>query len=551
MIARLHQFAPPGRLADLEVALAQAWTDARERRPTTVVLQGDPGVGKTRLVQEFFRALSGVADPDGYWPTEMRDTHKAMTIVPELSGRSVDATPPLPWLWLALRCTDPGGPNRNAGLDVAFDVVPRQLRVHLAGLYRAQLLHSRNTALAKTLLSVVASFALPGGGGAIDALETAIKGVDTSLDTWSAFDAVVKRARAGAGRRDPVGESAIAAERMSLGDSAVQAFRAIAASSRHKRVIPLVLVVDDAQWADPVTLGILDRLLATAWREGWPLLTIIAAWTEDIPAPAHCARPGSIADLLAAGSGVGSGRPAVRRHRLEPLDGERMCDLVRRRCPGLSREAAEMLAARCSGDLDLLYDFLDELVQAPGWLDTNGVLIGEPSVLATLPSQALTMARQRLRSIDPPIVDALSLASAEGVVFHLSLIGRVAEVTPDDDDLRRRIELSNEAHGITALTPHRVLDTRGEFRRHVYWEVCSGDLARLPERHARVLRRLAEALRDLVREPRMDAALAARARTPRSTAADDRQRAQPRGRGVGRPPNNDRARPGGCPARPR
>ena len=52
MRARLtssHLVGRVGELAELELA----WAEATERRPSVVLLGGDSGVGKTRLVNEF------------------------------------------------------------------------------------------------------------------------------------------------------------------------------------------------------------------------------------------------------------------------------------------------------------------------------------------------------------------------------------------------------------------------------------------------------------------------------------------------------------------
>lgn len=45
--------------------------------------------------------------------------------------------------------------------------------------------------------------------------------------------------------------------------------------------VPVVLFWDDAQWADPVTLRFLSRLLADAREQHWPLLVLATHWEAE------------------------------------------------------------------------------------------------------------------------------------------------------------------------------------------------------------------------------------------------------------------------------
>jgi hypothetical protein len=50
--------------------LVQAWQSCViERRSELVLIEGHPGVGKTRLVQEFYERLRVAQEPPAYWPT--------------------------------------------------------------------------------------------------------------------------------------------------------------------------------------------------------------------------------------------------------------------------------------------------------------------------------------------------------------------------------------------------------------------------------------------------------------------------------------------------
>jgi hypothetical protein len=111
-----------------------------------VLLRGDPGVGKTRLIQEFFSWLSCHHDDHNYWGDRLADTNKALTLVPTLPDRLVVATPDLPWLWLAVRCQEPAHVSDGV---VAFDAIRHQIALHLAGLFQAQRRRAVNINLVK------------------------------------------------------------------------------------------------------------------------------------------------------------------------------------------------------------------------------------------------------------------------------------------------------------------------------------------------------------------------------------------------------------------
>ena len=80
-----------GRQAELH-ALASAWQRVVSDRtgPEIVVIAAEPGLGKTRLVQEFYRSLSTHCDgtgDNGYWPDELpqRDEEPTLMLADELS----------------------------------------------------------------------------------------------------------------------------------------------------------------------------------------------------------------------------------------------------------------------------------------------------------------------------------------------------------------------------------------------------------------------------------------------------------------------------------
>lgn len=94
---RANPAAPPveawrtvfcGRQKELD-ALMQAFEDVRAGRgPRMVVILGDRGMGKTRLVQEFYKRLSGSEhDRPNYWPPSL----PVHAVAPDLEDEQVKA----------------------------------------------------------------------------------------------------------------------------------------------------------------------------------------------------------------------------------------------------------------------------------------------------------------------------------------------------------------------------------------------------------------------------------------------------------------------------
>jgi Mg-chelatase subunit ChlI len=78
-----------GREEELAKAV-QAWESARQGRVGHVRVTGEPGVGKTRLVQAFYEILSTRYDPtskefpEGYWPDLLSATRLESNLKPPL-----------------------------------------------------------------------------------------------------------------------------------------------------------------------------------------------------------------------------------------------------------------------------------------------------------------------------------------------------------------------------------------------------------------------------------------------------------------------------------
>ena len=478
-----------GRAADLDL-LRSAWAALQQRRPQAVLLRGDSGIGKTRLLREFYRWLAAGQDGERYWGELPFDRNKALTLVPPVPPGPVADLPSIPWLWLALRCQDP----TRATDDVAFDAVRHQLALHLATIFQTQQRRAVNTNLFKASFSLVTSFAFPGSGPVIAALNTALEASGGTLSAIEMFAAI--KERVGSSRGSPATLKDFARrEHDSIVTGAVRAFSALFQARQSNVAAPIVLVADDAHWMDPVTSEVLGCLLVAAGTEGWPLLVVLASWDEPLrfeSANPHCAALRELIEIPRKGNGV-----VFHDRTLAPLGEADLRRIVSRRIPGLDEAAAAFLARRSAGDIDLLHDFLNELLESPDWLDADGRLTVSASTLQRLPSRAAEMARLRLNAAGVRIRETLTWASAQGMQFDEVVLVEFLSRLHRSPDVHSALEDADRTYGFLKTAPHRVSTLVGEFRRLVYFDACRDFYDRHPNARAYFIE-LGEVLRGIL-----------------------------------------------------
>lgn len=487
-----------GRQDDIST-LKKVWSRVIEGTPCFFVLRADSGVGKTRLIQQFYHWLSNQKDDKNYWCDSLYDKNKAISIVPEISDRPIKEIPELPWLWLASRCQGTQISSGDAEVEVAFDAVRHQLAIHLAAIFRAQEKKSLNRNVAKASFGLVASFALPGSGQLIEVFNAILEGAGGTLsvaDIYNAFKRKIKDIKSDATSLSDV----IKKEHGTIIDSSVKAFAALLdRKDKHdiQESTPIILFIDDAHRIDPVTGSVLDKLLDEAKKGQWPILLIIASWDEPLRFKRSRDFNAVLTDLVEKwrikGESDGFG---FFEHELAPLQIHELSTLIRQRIPHLGNEALEVLSRKAGGDIDLLFDFLDEMKQSPGWLTAEGSLEVDPSDLERLPSKAVEMAKRRLNAAGERIRETLTWASAQGYQFDELVVRDLLNRLKKEINASEAL-LESDTYGFVKTNEHTILSLTGEFRRLVYFDACNEFFERHPNGKT-YLTELAHVLRDML-----------------------------------------------------
>lgn len=224
-VADHRRVAFVGRRRELEV-LQRAFADARRHRPRVVQVIGPPGIGKTRLIEEFVQRLAGSPPslPESKWPGD----GGARPRVHRCHALSYGRTTPYHGVIDLLR--------DMAGLDEGASAVA--VRKRLGAL--AQELGLTSTDVVPPLAYLLAA-------SAQDAEIVALSAKERKERIFAAVHALLRAAA----RRQP-----------------------------------LILICDDIQWADDLSLEVFETFVRSLRRErilviGAGRLDAEAAWPED------------------------------------------------------------------------------------------------------------------------------------------------------------------------------------------------------------------------------------------------------------------------------
>ena len=179
------------------------------------------------------------------------------------------------------------------------------------------------------------------------------------------------------------------------------------------RTRPLVVDLDDIQWAEPTLVDLIDH---------------VADWTRDAPVLVLCsARP----DLLDARPEWGGGKRNAASIDLEPLSAAETERLVAQLLPGVPGEVADRVAGAAEG-VPLFVEHLVAMLVEDGTLTRDGdgwSVQGDLGSLAVPPTVS-ALIEARLERLPPEELAALELASVEGKTFHR---GAVQALSPEGE----------------------------------------------------------------------------------------------------------------------
>ncbi|HTX63422.1 MAG TPA: adenylate/guanylate cyclase domain-containing protein, partial [Acidimicrobiales bacterium] len=179
------------------------------------------------------------------------------------------------------------------------------------------------------------------------------------------------------------------------------------------KVAPLVLLVEDVQYADASLLGFFEHLID---------------WTRDLPIFVLLfARPGHAA--IDAGYGIGRNRSTLS---LDPLDASSMAALVDALVPGMPAEARDAITARAQGvplfAVETVRSLIDQgVVQRDG---DSYTLVGDLGTLR-VPESLHALLAARLDALPAEVRALVADASVVGTTFPKEALVAVSNTATD------------------------------------------------------------------------------------------------------------------------
>ena len=213
----------------------------------------------------------------------------------------------------------------------------------------------------------------------------------------------------------PVASAAIeiAGEQLALRAAAVQALADVGR--------PLVLVIDDLQWADPASLRLVEHLAG----EIGSLPVLLVATLRPFVAPGAAGAPDAPNELLDALDELARRGGAVRVD-LDGLAEGAVASWVEQRAQRSVDPAVAAFVHDRSGGNPFFVRELVDLLESEGRLDAGAVTDG-----LAVPAAVQEVVRRRFGRLPPDTQQVLAVASVVGRRFGLDVVARVADRSID------------------------------------------------------------------------------------------------------------------------
>jgi tetratricopeptide (TPR) repeat protein len=332
--------------------------------PRFVVLVAENGLGKTRLIQEFYCSLAG--DPfwnppeAPYWPARPSDDGRPLAVAPRRDAVSSDAIPR--FLWIGARCPAGGSGSLEDGDSIA-----------------------------SALTSALKNHAARGDSG----------------DGAESRPALPTAQHASNGPRHA---------RNTHSDGGNVLFRSLRRELDKPDAMPVVVCLDDAQGLDSGMVTMLAALWTEATAASWPLLVVVA----------HCGHAWNRLDREETTSATAWLRRLAEAGGAEVLCLSRASEQSLRAVllaylPGLPDSQADLLVAKASGNFLTMEENICDLLASPdsfeGGDPASALTVEGADRVAKWDSDRSRRIEQRFLELPPDLRQFLGWCSQMGSRF--------------------------------------------------------------------------------------------------------------------------------------
>lgn len=457
-------------MAQLKAAWKRA-SNLDKPEPQLVVLVGESGLGKTRITQEFYNWLSTTedpAEPGGYWPDDLGQDEDNLKVNPD--PEACDNRERMPFLWWGIRLADPS--SRNAvQTGSALSANLPHLLPHLEPVLKRTRNKERLKSGGKTLAKAAVDLALPG--------------LSTIVDLVSLGKESLSDQRASSTRE--IHEE----ERKSQSEMVLNALSTMVGGLAALEPVPACLLIDDAQFSrtDQALTGFVEKLIARAFTQKWPLLIIVTHWHREWREDWAGTHP-SVA--LAIRNQLHQLAETWQAIELAPIDD--LGPLLQRALPGLLPEQSKALQARAGGNPRYLDEIVRFCLRQPRHFVERDLkrALSDKGFAACL-KQSLSLHElvlDRYDAMPREIKETMALSSLQGHRFLTALTIEVARALKVHN-AEAGLDGAEDPHGLVKGVPSGI----AEFAQRIFHEVANEALDDLVDREEAL-----EAMKETIRQ---------------------------------------------------
>ena len=437
----------------------------RRRVPRLAVIVAESGIGKTALVQAFYRKLT--IDPrwdgpssDGFWPDSFQGSDRNLEVNPKFPDDYRPEVPPK-FMWLGIRWQDPSDPKQpvqSCPLPGARDVLYGHVKVveGMPGPLSRFLDHLKRKGVEMREMGMEEVAVLVG---------EQVTGV--AFGPFAPFArfvvAAAREAHQGKGARHR--DLKVATER-GAGDELCEELGWLAGGSERR---PGIVWLDDAQWIDESSIEFLEKLFRRAKSGRWPLLVIATHWEREWQVHRQHGSEGA-PSLTRFVDSQRDGSPQTEMRVLEKGDPEALRVQLRARLPGLKREQQELIIRKCDGNFLSLDENIGELcAETPNFENcdlTKPLTLEAMEQIENWESERDRRVKQRFRELEPELRHILGWSSRAGTRFVRKMIADFAQKRMDNDS-EKLISMCFDPYVILSESEDRSV---AEFRDRAYYQ---------------------------------------------------------------------------------
>ena len=407
--------------------------------PKIHIVRGERGMGKTRLVQEFYKYLSENEDPESYWPDGLSFIGSDLQTGPDSSHDPIAkdhfesfsiAERTMPYLWWGFRLADF---NKRNVTRSSLSEHTRTLDPHLQSAEYAKV----RKALDKGLIELGKDKLKEGG------VDLAVEFV---ADTIPMAPLALKLTRAGLKLRENRKSAQKLAEDFSkqtiqsfndssarnLNELTLKKVCAILKEQGSAPLVPVVIFVDDAQFAsNELDIGT-HKFLRDIWKlardKKLPLFMIATHWDSDWLANKN------LTDDSCFAASFSSQKDDIEPYITQTVlsKGVKLMEVVKAGVPNLSAADYELILNKADGNPYLLQELIELIHDSPAWLKQKELGLSE-SGRADIQSESLEIHKLIARRLTDKkrtpedVRNAIVLGSALGINFSQLVVCKAGE----------------------------------------------------------------------------------------------------------------------------